>query len=158
MNYNEMRKLAVEKGFKGKNPNAEQLKAFLDACTAAELAEVKPAEVQKVKRVVAFGDGLKGRRSAVQAVVQEVMAEAEKPLHWGGIVKGWETKTGVKHDHISWHDVGHAIRNLCKTGEIMEVKLDTDRKPLYQKVVQVAIEAAPEPAEATEELTATEQA
>jgi len=145
ISFNDLRKAAVDKGFKGQNPKREQLEAFLTAVQAEEdLAKVQveavQVEVVKPKRVVAFGDGLKARRAAVQELVTEVFEEAEKPLHWGGVVHGWENKAGMKHDHISWHDVGHAIKALHKAGFITEVQVEGNKKALFQKVQPAAEE------------------
>lgn len=63
-------------------------------------------------------DKIKARRADVANVVREIFAENAIAMNWGGVVQKYEAKMGVKHDRIIWHDIGHAIEDLCKEGTV----------------------------------------
>ena len=136
ISYNNLRSLAVSKGFEGTNPKRADLVAFLEALEPAAAAAVEEpaaiaveAEVEAPAPVVAAAakpagearksDKIKARRDEIFDQVVQIFEASSQAMHWGGVVQKWEAMTNQKHDRVSWHDIGHALRKLCATGRVV---------------------------------------
>ena len=146
MSYNNLRKYAVELGFEGNNPKRTDLVTFIEAKSAKEAEveeteEVEEVNVEEVKKTLEGfiaakeeakvaaqpaaptaearrSDKIKTRRDEIFGQVVQIFSENSQAMHWGGVVQKWEKMTGQKHDRVSWHDIGHALRKLCASGTI----------------------------------------
>lgn len=143
MSYNKLRDEAKAKGFEGANAKRADLVAFLSALDAPSVeeavlaaaaaldgAEPTPTEelVEAAKAATPApkaseakpkkSDKIKARRADVLGVVREIFAENSIAMNWGGVVQKYEAKLGVKHDRVIWHDIGHAIQDLCAEGKV----------------------------------------
>lgn len=88
---------------------ASEAKAELKAVAAAPKAEPK-AEKKS--------DKIKARRAEVAVHVKEIFEANSIAMNWGAVVQKYEAKLGVKHDRVIWHDIGHAIQDLCAEGSV----------------------------------------
>lgn len=87
---------------------ASEAKAELNAATAELKADAKPKKSDKIK----------ARRAEVAVHVREIFAANSIAMNWGAVVQKYEAKLGVKHDRVIWHDIGHAIEDLCAEGSV----------------------------------------
>ena len=157
MSYNNLRKYAVELGFEGNNPKRTDLVDFILSKTAheddaaveaqeeveAELEAVQleeapaPAVVEVAKAPTAEkkSDKIKARRDSIFDQVVQIFSENSQAMHWGGVVHKWEKMTGERHDRVSWHDIGHALRKLCAQGKVTATTPEKGRV-VYQVVAE----------------------
>lgn len=145
MSYNKLREEAKSKGFEGQNAKRAELVAFLEALEAPTVAEAvdaaaealgdgEPTPTEEIVRAAEAiapvptpkaeakgekkSDKIKARRADVAGHVREIFESNSIAMNWGAVVQKYEAKLGVKHDRVIWHDIGHAIQDLCAEGSV----------------------------------------
>ena len=97
----------------------EAIEALIQEASAAK-AELTAAtaELKAEPKAEKKSDKIKARRAEVAVHVREIFAANSIAMNWGAVVQKYEAKLGVKHDRVIWHDIGHAIEDLCAEGSV----------------------------------------